>query len=57
MVDTSQDFIKVALINALIEKGKSDLFPDMSQPRLYRHITLSLLTHSLTTVNKIYYCQ
>ena len=30
MVDTSQDFIKVrqtvVLINALIEKGKSDLF-------------------------------
>ena len=29
----------------------------MSQLRLYRLSTLSLLTHSLTTVNKIYYCQ
>ena len=31
--------------------------PNISQLRLYRLSTLSLLTYSLTTVNKICYCQ
>ena len=61
MVDASQDFIKekFVLINALIEKDKSDLicFPNMSQLRLYRLSTLPkpylLLLIKYITVNKI----
>ena len=40
-----------------LKKVSRICFPDMSQLRLYRLSTLSLLTYSLTTVNKIYYCQ